>query len=146
MDNLLFDIRGDDKQLKPALNYLKTIAPGGKAVCYAVVPRKGLVLFWHKPENDTLSFKDPKKEKDSLGIPVKVEIKSFDINWELFVTAWINSANLDDFDLDHWEKEYEDGDVSNGRGFRMTCEKWGHVGESHYAFVLIKPIAAWYGK
>lgn len=146
MDNILFDIRGDKDQLKPALDYLKTIAPGGKASHYAIVPRKGLVLFWHNPGTDTLCFKNPEK-KDDFGTIVKVEIKTFDINWEDFVVAWLQSVNLDDFDLGEWEKEPElYSDVSIGRGFRMTCDEWGHVAGDRYAFALIKPIAAWYGK
>lgn len=139
MDNMIFDIRGDRKHLKAALDYLQTIA---KPECYAIVPRKGLVLFWYKNSKTTrLSFGSISK-----SLTFEVETNKFDIDWKVFVGSWVMDANRNDFELDDFEIAYDGGDVSIGPGFRINCEGWGHVGKNHYAFALVKPIFAWYGK
>lgn len=146
MDNILFDIRGDKTNLEAALSYLATI---NEPKCYAIIPTKGLVLFWHK-ENEKVNFEFP-----SIGEPgwepgksfkASVEPKKFDIPWRDFVKSWVTNANPNDFELDDWEKDQEDSDISTDNGFRMSCSTWGHVGGNHYAYALIKPIFAWYGK
>jgi hypothetical protein len=150
MDNILFDIRGDKGQFKAAMDYIKSIAPGGKAVRYAIVPTKGLVLFWHEQDDKIVKLDfpyitDPKWNKDTAK-SFNVELKKFDIPWEKFVEAWVFSTDPTQFELDEWERDLEDFDGSTGNGFRITCDTWGHVGGNHYAFAIIKPIFAWYGK
>jgi hypothetical protein len=149
MDNMLFDIRGDQRQFKAAMEYLKTIAPGGKPDRYAIVPKKGLVLFWHdEGPKVTLTWPDigDPNWNPETNYSVEVEVKKFEIPWEKFVEAWVFSTNPNDYELDDWEKDLEDSDVSTHNAFRITCERWGHVGGNHYAFALVKPIFGWYGK
>ena len=146
MNNILFDIRGDKRNLEAALAYLETI---NKPKCYAIVPKKGLILFWHKEaEKVNLEFPpigDP-DWKPNESFKALVELKNFDIPWKDFIKSWVMSVNPNDFELDTWEKDPDDEDVSTDNGFRMSCSTWGHVGGSHYAYALIKPIFAWYGR
>jgi len=39
-----------------------------------------------------------------------------------------------------------DHDGDNGKGWRVFCEGWGHVGGDYHAFVAIEPRYAMYGK
>ena len=103
MDNILFDIRGDQGQFKAAMDYIKSIAPGSKAVRYAIVPRKGLVLFWHEQDEKIVKLDfpyitDPKWNKDTAK-SFNVELKKFDIPWEKFVEAWVFSTDPNQFEL-----------------------------------------------
>src|ERR1700690_3444552 len=43
-------------------------------------------------------------------------------------------------------QDYMDHDGSNGKGFKIYNEYWGHVGSSHYAICAVLPIWSWYGK
>jgi hypothetical protein len=54
------------------------------------------------------------------------------------VTAWLE-------EVDYGEEPDHDG--SNGKGWRVYCDQWGHVGEYRdRAFVAIEPRWAMYGK
>jgi len=146
MDNMIFDIRGDKHNFHEAMEYVKTIAPGNKATHYAIAPGFGLVLFWSHPGTDKLWWMAG-DEGHTEHKEIKIEVKTFDIPFEKFVEHWVFNQDPKDYNPGKWEQSLEeDCDASVGEGFKMWCEGWGHVGNNHYAFAVVKPIAAWYGK
>lgn len=90
--------------------------------------RKTLVLFW---TNDDGFKPTPSAFPCEMKGNALVE----------FVWHWLEDA---------WEKRIHgdepDHDGSNGNGWRIFNEDWGHVANSHYAFVGIQPVWAMYGK
>lgn len=98
-----------------------------KATHYFKHPTKGFILLWHE---------------ESFG-EVKAIKLPFAMDWQIaanLVWGWL---------LEREDKEYQeylDHDGSNGHGFRVYNENWGHVAGSHYAILAVLPVWAWYGK
>jgi hypothetical protein len=81
---------------------------------------KGLVLFW-TPGKDTVRF--PFAMDSGTILPM--------------IKGWLA------------EQDYgpePDHDGSNGKGWRLYNESWGHIGNEWEAFVAILPAWAMYGK
>ncbi len=64
---------------------------------------------------------------------------------------WLQTTK-EEFELDKWEDNIEDSDVSTSKGFRVYTEDWGHICDdsgmtiNHYTKFALKPIYTWYGK
>jgi hypothetical protein len=82
--------------------------------------RPTLILLWHD-------------EGQATPLPAPMELEAT----VSFVKNWLAHAT--------YGRE-PDHDGSNGRGFRVFTEDWGHVYDHHYAVVGIQPAWAMYGK
>ena len=133
-DNRHFDLTG--VSLRTSLAIAFDGATGGKAIAWAEqdVPhddrpaahrRRRLILYW--------STGVTVGDSDHVPLPAPMDADQA----ESFVTAWLDAANYGP-EPDH------DGD--NGRGHRVYCEDWGHVGNDSRAFVAIEPAWLIYGK
>lgn len=90
--------------------------------------RKTLVLFWC----DDTSFKPKPTE-----LPFAMKGRElFSFVWGWLEDAWTKRL--------HGQEPDQDG--SNGNGWRIFNEDWGHVAGSHGAFVGIQPVWAMFGK
>lgn len=137
MDNFRLDLTGESiETLKEGLSIaFRHNAPGGRTTHWAEVEvktlpewdgasgtRKALVLLWHE---DT-SLK-------SQAFPTRLENQKV----VEIVLEWLKGA-------DYGPEPDHDG--SNGRGFRLFCDHWGHVAGSHYGIIGIAPAWAQWGK
>lgn len=99
-----------------------------KVVGYAILPKKGMVLFWaHRPAAD----------KEYRSLP-------FEMDWQKatdFARNWLGSASVRE-----WDGAEPDHDGDNGKGFHLYNEDWGHVAGMWGAIVAVKPAWAMYGK
>ncbi len=119
MDNFRIDVtcEGDE-----ALRAVMTIAftQHRSAVGWRLDPEYGMILYWtdHKGTN-------------ALPFPHDAEATFH------MVKKWLETQ-------DYGREPGHDG--SNGKGFRVYNEAWGHIGSEWQAFLAIKPEWAWYGK
>lgn len=145
MDNRFFDIREELSKLDFFLQYLQGLVRGNKVRYYTIVPKIGMVIFWTKPEEDTVLVFTHEGEEIKYRLN---KVETFPNDWEVVVTRWLKSCNPNDFVLDGMENSPESflSDVTLKPGFRMRCENWGHVGKSSYGLALITPVWSWYGK
>lgn len=165
MDNLSIDITSEGREsLAHALTVVWPNAAGGKATHYRVVNvsrnckyytheiRKGmkanvdlhqecpeqiyvshheeelpaddgsqtLILLWHEEQNAT-----------PLPYPLTLD-KAIS-----FVADWLSQADYG---------SQPDHDGSNGKGWRLFTNDWGHVAGHHYGIVGVQPAWAMYGK
>lgn len=105
-----------------------------KATDYFEHPEKGLIFFWHA-DNFCLT-KGSWEKSPTIKLLTPMDWKrAADLAWD-----WLQGK--DDKEYQGWS----DHDGSNGKGFRIYNEDWGHVGGSHYAICAVLPIWAWYGK
>jgi hypothetical protein len=129
MDNRHISVQSEGREaFDLAFQLLFDNAPGGKASHYFEHPEKGLVFLWHE---------------EAYGLFAKASKLPYAMRWkEAADLAWGWLSNQPN------EKYTEklDHDGSNGKGFLVYNEYWGHIGESHYAFLGVKPVWAWYGK
>ncbi len=126
MDNRHISVQSQGrKAFELAFQLLFDNAPGGKATHYFEDDKKGLVLLWHEDSN-----------KNSIKLPSPLSWKgAADLAWE-----WLANQPEDKY------QQYLDHDGSNGEGFKVYNEDWGHVAGSSYAILGVIPIWAWYGK
>lgn len=98
--------------------------PTKKATHYIEDPEKGFIFLWSED-----------KYNNSSKLPVALDWKgAADLAW-----TWLEQQPESAY------KDYLDHDGSDGHGFRVYNEAWGHV-KSHYALFAVEPIWAWYGK
>jgi hypothetical protein len=98
--------------------------PDKKVTHYIDDHDKGFILLWSEDIHNK-----------SIKLPVPLSWKpAADLAWE-----WLIQQPESQY------KQYCDHDGSNGHGFRIYNENWGHV-KSHYALFAVEPIWAWYGK
>jgi|APSaa5957512622_1039677.scaffolds.fasta_scaffold18815_8 hypothetical protein len=158
MDNFLIDVTARGREsLRHALAIaFEHNAPGGKAHYWAKVPGVGLVLLWaeedveysltskgelipydqlHTRREEVDPIKSGRAKPHLLMAPVTAET-SVDLIWQ-----WLQSLP---------EEEYfnslNDCDVSESKGWRVFCERWGHFRNTHYSICVIQPVWAWAGK
>lgn len=126
MDNRHISVQSEGrKAFDLAFQLLFDNAPGSKATHYFEDPKKGLVLLWHEDEG-----------KKSIKLPSPLSWKgAADLAWE-----WLSNQKEDNY------HDFLDHDGSNGQGFKVYNEDWGHVAGSHYAILGVYPVWAWYGK
>lgn len=93
-----------------------------KARHYAITEKDGLILMWGE---DTALKSQP------LPYPMTAEVAI------PFAWSWLEQADYG---------QQPDHDGSNGKGWTLHRDGWGHVAGSFYAIVGIKPTWAMYGK
>lgn len=129
MDNRHISVQSEGRvAFDLAFQLLFDNAPGGKASHYFEHPEKGLVFLWHE---------------ESFGIFSKASKLPYAMRWKEaadLAWGWLSNQPNEKYEekLDH--------DGSNGKGFLVYNEYWGHIAEAHYAFLAVKPVWAWYGK
>jgi hypothetical protein len=138
LDNFHIDItaEGRDTLMEALVIAFRHNAPGGKVTHWAelAVPDhegglptgRALVLLWHE---ETPKVGDPPMQRFPVPLDAAGALG--------VVERWLDAADRGN-EPDH--------DGSNGEGFRVFCEGWGHVRGYHYAVVGISPTWAWYGK
>lgn len=126
MDNFKFLVQSEGREVfNLAFEIMFQHAPGHKASHYLEHPEKGFLLFWH--EDDKMK---PHK------LPFAMDWKTAaDLVW-----GWLGERKDSEY------REYCDHDGSNGHGFKIYNEAWGHIDGTSYAFLAVLPIWCWYGK
>lgn len=139
MDNRIFNVNGrEDDDL---LEVLKLAFKHGnwnkerKAKGWRIDKKYGFILFSYIP-----TYTYTGKNINEFPIPLSAEaicpiIKEYLKNKE----TWEN------VEFEDWDKDL-DHDGSNGKGWRVYCENWGHIDSESSAFIAIKPAYMWFGK
>ncbi len=136
--NRIFNVNGkSEAMLRDALKL--AFAQHGdhtRAVAWVESPKHGIILLWAVPS--TSDYLKPYPCTRFLS-PLTAE-EAAPLMW-----SWLHSDDAkkvecigDDADYDH--------DGHNGAGWRVYCERWGHVGTETYAICAVKPAWMWYGK
>ena len=127
-DNRIFNVNGEgDEMLLDTLKLIfKQEGDNTTAKGWRKSLKHGLILYAYE-NGDINLFPNPLTAEEVFPI-VKKYLKSGE-----------------DVELDDWDKD-ADHDGSNGQGWRVYCEDWGHIGSDHSAFAAIKPVYIWYGK
>jgi hypothetical protein len=126
MDNRHISVQSQGREaFNLAFQLLFDNAAGKKATHYFEDPDKGLVLLW---------FEDKSRNSIPLLTPLSWK-EAADLAW-----SWLSNQPTEKY------REYLDHDGSNGKGFRVYNEDWGHVAGSHYGILAVLPVWAWYGK
>lgn len=154
MDNQQIDITSEGRNgIDLALQIIWNAAvPGGKASHYKVMRLKSETTYHqHEAHNGRAAFishherlkEHPEgyetlillwhDEAGAIPLPFKLDCKQSG----QFVADWLGS-------LDYGHQPDHDG--SNGKGWRLFTESWGHVVGHHYAIVGVQPQWAMYGK
>lgn len=134
----------------PALKMAITIAwdnaPGGKARHYKVVNIK-LATRYHgdgEHRGHSTSYEESPDGKPTLILLWNEEKGSLPLPYPLnldqaveFVAGWLQGAEFGD-EPDH--------DGSNGKGFHLFNDYWGHVADHRYGIIGVQPAWAMYGK
>jgi len=144
-DNRLFCVNGKSKKrfelairLLMASEYEKEYTATG----WYFHKDKGFVLVWSCKEDKANIF------TNRLGQPFPPTTEELiEILWE-----WLKSdeAKTVTTNVD-WEENF-DHDGSNGLGWKVYTEEWGHIHSigqdlaDHYSFAAVKPVYLWYGK
>lgn len=132
MDNRIISVQSKGREaFDLAFQLLFDNASGGKASHYIEVPDKGLLLLWSE---DHFNVNGVKTSAIKLPFPMRWK-EAADMAW-----GWLINQPEEKYD------QYLDHDGSNGKGFLVYNESWGHVAGSHYGILGLKPIWAWYGK
>jgi hypothetical protein len=123
MDNFAIDITCQGrKNLELAIQIAFSFH--SKAVAFRIHPEKGLILYWAAAANSTpLAY-----PTDAAGAAVLV--------WGWLTTEGGSAS----------KRQEPDHDGSNGDGWRVYNEGWGHVDGQYQAFVAITHAWAMYGK
>ena len=142
MDNRQIDVTSQGREaLALAMEIIWDNAPGGKATHYRVMNLRRqigdgldeklvedpdgtptMILLWHEEGN---------QESSEMAYPHSREQATG------FVRGWLGSVEYGP-EPDH--------DGSNGKGWRVFNEYWGHVAGYRYAIVAVQPAWAMYGK
>lgn len=149
MDNRFIDVVSEgDGALALALRLIWPNVPGGKATHYKMM---NLIEKTEYPIRDgKVAHHSTTMVEDSRGVSTLILLWSderdakelpypLDLEESIaFVRGWlVHSAN--------YGRE-PDHDGSNGRGWRVFTEDWGHVAGYHYAIAGVQPAWAMYGK
>lgn len=134
-----------DEALGLAIRLAWPGASGGKATHYKAVGLAEKTLYYGEPAHrhsttvHELSTGVPTLillwhgERDALALPYPLELGDA----IQFVAGWLRNAPFG--------KE-PDHDGSNGKGWRVFTEDWGHVAGHHCAILAVQPAWAMYGK
>jgi len=139
MDNRVFDINGEGQETLGRVLQLAFEQKGSntKAKYFVVDKKKGLILLWYVADSQkdkVTKFLTPLSAK--AATPMVIE--------------WLNSDEAKTIELGDWDED-ADHDGSNGAGWRVFCERWGHItGEDGLDYdgsiVAITPAYMWHGK
>lgn len=121
MDNFRIDVtaQGDE-----ALDKVFALAFGSRHAEGYLVTGKGLIFLWSLSEN----------RNGAVHLPFKMDARRA----ADFARGWLEDAANYGTQPDH--------DGSNGKGWRVYNEEWGHVDGLWGAIVAVEPIWAMYGK
>lgn len=135
MDNRHISVQSEGrKSFDLAVQLVFENAPGGKATHYFEHSEKGLIFLWH--EDKFLNPVGSLVTKEASKLPYAMDWKAAaDLAW-----GWLQERKHEEY------REVLDHDGSNGKGFRIYNEDWGHVAGSFYAILAVLPVWAWYGK
>jgi len=147
MDNRIFDVNGKTKeQLHLAVKLLLLDEYDSlisrKVKGWYLNPKKGLVLTWYVGDS-----KKATPFTNRRGEPEGIEGGELtDLLWN-----WLDSEEADTIELDGWDEDLKDSDVSMSPGWRLYTEDWGHVKETehtidHSSIAAFRKINLWYGK
>jgi len=130
MDNKVFNVNGESKE-----KLIKTmeLAFGREtAKSWFFDKEKGLIFYW---------LLSGRENKSSTDFPSPLDaIRAADTAWD-----WLQGKEAGSMSCDGWDAN-ADHDGDNGKGFRVYCEDWGHVGDNVYAIIAVRPAYMWYGK
>lgn len=128
MDNFRFDITAEgDDALAAAIAVAFAQKGRGPAVTHYAMIEGVLIFFWCYSTCDC---------KEAQTLPFKLDA----VGTTDFARRWL--AQLP---RSAYGKE-PDHDGSNGLGFRVFNEAWGHVKHHRQALLAVEPAWAWYGK
>ena len=134
MDNRQFNVNGEGKEMLLRVFELACIQEGhtdqpAKIVAYRVSSTHGMILYWHEGG-----------DRHVLPVPLTAE-QFLPIVW-----AWLGDPEANrKVVLKDWDRDL-DHDGSNGPGWRVYCEDWGHVDGDSDAICAVKPVFLWFGK
>lgn len=139
MDNRIISIQSEGREaFNLAIQLMFDNAPGGKATHCFEHPDKGLIFLWNE-ETFNLQAEGalpPSKCEKAYKLPFGMGWKAAaDLAW-----GWLQERKDDDY------RDWCDHDGSDGHGFKVYNEDWGHIAGSSYAIFAVLPIWAWYGK
>ena len=145
MDNKVFNVNGQGDEMLLATLKLKFMQGGNNttAKAWTVTKKRGLILFWWFKPGDEKEVQGNFECEDYVKHPFPAPMTAEQCL--PFVKAWLEDPKKEDIELDHWDKNL-DHDGSNGPGWRVFSEDWGHVNGCHDAICAIKPVYMWYGK
>jgi hypothetical protein len=127
MDNFSIDITCQGKaSLALAIQIVSSFRK--IAVAYRIHPEKGMILYWSKPDKGASA--------DIVALPFAHESEAI----TNLVWGWLNSKECTPIGPE------PDHDGSNGRGWHLYNESWGHVDNDWRAFIAVRPAWAQYGK
>ena len=139
MDNRVFNVNGSGQETLAKVLELAFSQEGQntKAEYFVVDKKKGLILLWYV--NDTW-----RKKVSKFLTPLTAKAVT------PMIAEWLQSDEAKTIELDHWD-ENADHDGSNSKGWRVYCERWGHIeGEDGLSYdgsiVAITPAFMWHGK
>jgi hypothetical protein len=136
MDNRQISIQSEGRRAFDLAIQLMFDGCCDKATHYFEHPTKGFILLWHE---DKFLFEQPTKITEILSankLPYAMDEKAAaDLAW-----GWLSERKDSEY------QEWCDHDGSDGHGFRIYNEAWGHVAGSHYGILGVIPVWAWYGK
>jgi hypothetical protein len=139
MDNRQFNVNGKGKDMLLRALELACIQKGSEDVPAAIrgwkiTPEHGMILYWAV---------DNPRESGVYPLPFPGCSAS-----DMLAMIWVwleNSEQRAMVKVDKWDANaHHDG--SNGHGWRVYCEDWGHVDGNSFAICAVKPVWLWYGK
>lgn len=142
MENKIFNVNGKTKeqlQLAVQLLLLDEYGDKKKITGWYCTEEKGMVITWW--------FGDKYKATpftDRMGKPSEIgENELVDFLWN-----WLNSEEARKVKCEDWAINLKDSDVSNGIGWRLYTDRWGHIEEEghsldHYSIAAFKPVYLW---
>ena len=129
-NNVLLNVNGkSDADLLDTLRLVFSMHSPKGAKGYIKDKEKGLILVWYTgSEKEAVPFPGRLTAEEALPL----------------VTAYLQSEDAESVEKKGWEED-TDHDGSNGVGWRVYAEDWGHV-KTHYAICAVKRVFLWYGK
>ena len=128
-DNRIFNVNGEGKEMLRMTLRLVFLQEGENTTAVSFVKsKKGLILLWYKDKRAT-----------ELVTPHDADMAT-EIAW-----AYLKD-NPEEVEHTLFWDQNQDHDGSNGLGWRVYCEDWGHVDGMSSAICAIKPAFMWYGK
>lgn len=130
-DNRIFNVNGcGDKQLLATLKLAFAQADIGGCRQWVFTKEHGLILGWQVDRDQRMNMLPT--DMDAEGVMP-------------MVLAWLQSDDSKMTICKGDDSAYM-GDGSNKDGWRVYCERYGHIGEFHATICAIKPVSLWLGK
>lgn len=151
-DNQTISITGVEKDKASFQKAMSFFFPRDKdsVVCYAIDPKKGMILYWYVPENLKVKSNPLVDQHSEWVAKLPVDVTSGGAPIQMLPYAMRLEAAIEF--VWHWFQTSPpfgpepdiDGDVRVG--WRVYNEAWTHVDSNSSALVGIQPIWAMYGK